>query len=417
MKRISMLIALGFVACSCLAETPLPTATPESQGVSSERLERLGDAMQGYVDRNEVAGFVCLVARHGKVVYHESIGFRDKEAGAQMTNDTIFGIMSMTKPIVSVALMQQWELGKFQLDDPVEKYLPEFANARVAYNNDFGELRTRPVKKKMTIRHVLTHTSGLASWYRGIGKAAYSKANEKRRPDWTLKEFVAELAKQPLNYEPGSYWEYGAATDVVGRLVEVFSGEPIDEFLKNHIFEPLDMTDTSFYLPKEKLARLSSAYRPGDDGKIVLMEAPDENSRFVRGPQTYFSAQGGLVSTSRDYFRFHQMMLNGGELDGARILGPKTVRLIATNHIGDSVVSIRKHGDGFGLGYGVVTELGQDGLPASVGTYSWGGAWGTVFFVDPHEDLLGVMMCSISPMGHLNMRWDFQTLIYSALLE
>ena len=417
MKSISILLILYIFASPCLAESPLTVVSPESQGFSSERFDRLDKAMQGYVDRKEVGGCVCLVARHGKVVYHKSFGYRDVEANAPMSNDVIFGIMSMTKPIVSVALMQLWEDGRFQLDDPVSKYLPEFAEMRVASLGKDGKIQTAPAKNPIRVKHVLTHTSGLASWYRGIGKAAYAKANAKRRPDWTLGEFVSELAKQPLNYEPGAYWEYGAATDVVGRLVEVLSGEPLDDYLRKHLYEPLGMTDTYFYLPKEKLGRLAAAYRRGDGGKRALLETPNENSRFVRGPRTYFSGQGGLVSTTHDYFRFHQMMLGGGEIDGVRILGPMTVRLVTSNHIGDEVISIRGHGDGFGLGYSVVTAVGQSGLPNSIGTFSWGGAWGTVFFVDPEQDMLGVMMTQITPYSHLNIRRDFQTLTYSALLE
>ncbi len=416
MKSISILLALH-IASPCLAESPLTVVSPESQGFSSERFNRLDKAMQGYVDRKEVGGSVCLVARHGKVVYHKSFGYRDVEANAPMSNDVIFGIMSMTKPIVSVALMQLWEDGKFQLDDPVSKYLPEFAKMRVASLGEDGKIQTAPAKNPIRVKHVLTHTSGLASWYRGIGKAAYAKASAKRRPDWTLGEFVSELAKQPLNYEPGAYWEYGAATDVVGRLVEVLSGEALDVYLQKHLYGPLGMTDTYFYLPKEKLGRLAATYRRGGGGKIALLAAPNEESRFVRGSRTYFSGQGGLVSTTHDYFRFHQMMLGGGKIDGVRILGPMTVRLVTSNHIGDEAISIRGHGDGFGLGYSVVTAVGQSGLPNSIGTFSWGGAWGTVFFVDPEQDMLGVMMTQISPYSHLNIRRDFQTLTYSALLK
>ena len=198
MKSISILLALYISACPCLADSALTVVSPESQGFSSERFNRLDKAMQGYVDRKEVGGSVCLVARHGKVVYHKSFGYRDVEAKAPMSNDVIFGIMSMTKPIVSVALMQLWEDGKFQLDDPVSKYLPEFAKMRVASLGEDGKIQTAPAKNPIRVKHVLTHTSGLASWYRGIGKAAYAKVSAKRKPDWTLGDFVSELAKQPL---------------------------------------------------------------------------------------------------------------------------------------------------------------------------------------------------------------------------
>ncbi len=403
-----------------LGAPPIVAEESESAGFSAERLGLLDKSMQGYVDRKEVAGAVALVVRRGKVVYHKSFGYRDAETEAPMSNDVIFRIASMTKPIVSVALMMLWEKGDFQLRDPISKYLPEFADMQVAVPRADGESRPRklvPAKNPIRVQHLLSHTSGLASQFRGPGRAAHAEISKKRKPDWTVGDFVTELAKAPLSFEPGSQWEYGPATDVVGRLVEVLSGQSLDEFLQERIFQPLKMSDTHFFLPREKVDRLAALYRKNAEGKIRLAEKPDENSRYVREPHLFFSGQGGLVSTTSDYFRFHQMMLNGGELNGARILGPLTVRLMTSNQIGDEVIWIRGHGDGFGLGYSVVTAIGQSGLPNSVGTFSWGGAFGTVFFVDPDQEMVGVMMCQIQPYSHLNIRRDFQTLTYAAIVE
>ena len=420
MTKYLKLFTVSVFAAVSLAAPPVVVEAPESAGFSAERLKRLDKAMQGYVDRKEVAGAVALIARRGKVVYHKSFGNRVAETQAPMSSDVIFRIASMTKPIVSVALMMLWEEGRFQLRDPVSKFLPEFKEMQIALPPADGVRGPRKLlspASPITLLHLLTHTAGLANPSRGPARAAYSELRDKRKPDWTIRDYVTKLAELPLNFEPGERWEYGPATDVVGRLVEVLSGHTLDEFLQERIFRPLGMTDTHFYLPREKLPRFAALYRPNDEGKIELQEKPDENSRWVREPHIYFSGAGGLVSTTSDYFRFHQMMLNGGELHGVRILGPRTVRLMTSNHIGNKTVWIRGHGDGFGLGYSVTTAIGQSGLPNSVGTFSWGGAYGTVFFVDPEEKIVGVLMSQIRPYSHLNIRRDFQTLTYQAIID
>jgi CubicO group peptidase (beta-lactamase class C family) len=404
------------------AASPLPRAEPEEVGFSSERLRRLDAAMQGYVDRGEVAGVVTLIARHGKVVHLEAQGSRDREGATPMTTDTIFRIASMTKPIASVALMMLWEEGRFQLRNPIAEHLPELAEPRVAVPAGALEyvaepFKTVPATRPITFQHVLTHTAGLANTYRGPTKDAYEAIRPALPPGSTVGDMIQQLAKLPLNFEPGTAWEYGPGTDVVGRLVEVLSGQTLDRFLAERIFGPLGMRDTHFYLPPSKLDRFAALYRPGPDGKIVLTEAPTAESRFVREPHTYFSGAGGLVSTAADYFRFHQMMLNGGELDGVRILGRKTVELMTTNHTGDLGIWLRGPGYGFGLGYSVVVDQGQSGMPASAGTYAWGGAFGTIFWVDPVEELIGVFMTQIRPYTHFNIREDMTTLTYQALVD
>ncbi|HVS13408.1 MAG TPA: serine hydrolase domain-containing protein [Thermoanaerobaculia bacterium] len=400
----------------------LPRAEPSELGFSAQRLERLDRAMQGYVDRDELAGLVVLVARRGKVVHLESFGQRDAAAGAPMTSDTIFRIASMTKPIASVALMMLWEEGRFQLRDPVAKFLPEFADPVIAVPPDPLEYHGQPTRtvaarNPITIQHLLTHTAGLANNYRGPTRDAYVEMRRELPAGATVADMVKELAKVPLDFEPGTAWEYGPGTDVVGLLVEVLSGQRLDQFLEEKIFRPLGMTDTHFYLPPEKLPRFAALYRPDENGRIALAEAPDASSRYLRTPQTYFSGAGGLVSTAADYFRFHQMMLNGGELDGVRILGRKTVELMTANHTGDLGIWLRGPGYGFGLGYSVVLDQGASGMPASEGAYSWGGAFCTSFWVDPEEDLIGILMTQIRPYTHLNVREDFATLTYQALVD
>ena len=403
----------------------LPTAKPEEVGMSSERLARVRTAMQRYVDKGLVPGVVTMVARRGKVVYLDSVGYRDAESKAPMTTDTIFRIASMTKPIASVALMMLYEEGHFLLNDPIAKFLPEFTNMKVAVPAS-GEDRVGtpyklvPAARPITFKHVLTHTAGFANSYRGITLPEFTKVvQQARKPGDTIGDAVKRLATLPLNFHPGDAWEYGSATDVVGRLVEVISGMTLDEFQQKRIFAPLKMTDTHFYLPQSKLSRFAAVYEPDEKNgnKIKLLEAPTAESRYVKEPHVYFSGAGGLVSTAADYVRFHQMMLNGGELDGARILGRKTVELMTANAIGDLPVWLSGPGYGFGLGYSVVKDVGQAAIPSSVGQYGWGGAFCTYFWVDPQEELIGIMMTQVRPYTHINIRQEFQVLANQAIVD
>ena len=420
---------IAIALAGAVAISPLPTqAAPakasaaESAGFSPERLERLDRHLRGYVERKEIPGAVALIARHGTVVYHKSFGLRDVEANAPMSNDVVFRIASMTKPITSVAAMMLWEEGRFQLRDPISKFLPEFADMEVAVPVGPGEYARGPYRRAkasraITIQHLLTHTAGLPNPYRGITRELYNGVRENRDPGGTVGDYVTALSKLPLNFEPGDRWEYGPATDVIGRLVEVLSGLTLDDYFRERIFVPLGMKDTHFYLPESKVPRLAALYAPDERGKIKLQERPDTNSRWVRKPRVYFSGGGGLVSTSTDYFRFQQMVLNGGELDGVRILGPRTVRLMTSNHTGTSAVWLRGPGHGFGLGYSVSTDQGPSSLPSAVGTFGWGGAFCTVFWVDPADEVIGILMTQVRPYTHLNIRQDFQTLAYQALVD
>ena len=400
----------------------VPTAEAETVGMSSERLERIDRVMQAYIDRKETAGVVTLVARRGKVVHFSALGERDAESGSPMTHDSIFRIASMTKPIASVALMMMYEEGHFQLRDPISKWLPEFANMQVAIPSPpleqvTARYKTVPAESQITVQQILTHTAGLANSYRGITQPEFMRMSAETKPGDTVGDMVKRLAALPLNFQPGEHWEYGVATEIVGRLVEVMSGQTLDEFFKERIFEPLDMTDTHFFLPEEKLDRFTALYGPDANGKITRTEAPTADSRYVAEPHTYFSGAGGLVSTARDYFRFQQMMLNGGELDGTRILSRKTVEMMTANHTGDKGIWLAGPGYGFGLGYAVVTDLGPAATPRSEGSFYWSGAFGTIFWVDPVEEVIGIVMHQLQPYAHINVRPDMASMTYQAIID
>ncbi|MDX1567110.1 MAG: serine hydrolase domain-containing protein, partial [Longimicrobiales bacterium] len=364
-----------------------------------------------------VPGTITLIAREGRVVHFETRGWMDVERGIPMRPDAIFRIASMTKPVTSVALMMLWEEGHFQLDDPVADYLPEFSNMRVSPTADAsgesGEL-VAP-RSPMTIRQLLTHTAGLANSY--IGNTTHYEETLEGSETGNLQSYVERLASMPLNYHPGEEWQYSHATDVVGRLVEVFSGMPLDRFFRERIFDPLDMPDSHFFLEERHAERLMSQYRPGEDETIVLQDPGTTESRWIRGPRTLFRGAGGLVSTARDYVRFQQAMLNGGELDGVRILSPVTVSLMLENHIGDLVPWLTGPGFGFGLGYAVVVDRGTAGTPMSQGAAYWGGAYATLSWLDPEQQMVGVFMTQVRPYGHINIRQDFRNLAYQAIVE
>ncbi len=414
------------------AVTALPLAEPEEVGLSSARLARIRPALQRYVDDRRVPGVVSLIARHGKVAYLDAIGFRDVENARPMQVDTIFRIASMTKPITSVALMMLYEEGGFLLSDPVSKWIPEFAGVKVAERVPPEEFRpVRPFRlvtprRPITIRHLLTHTAGLSSAPRAISAEEWASISQRQRPDETIGDFVRRYASVPLNFHPGERWEYSRATCVVGHLVEIMSGMTLDEFLRERIFRPLGMPDTHFYLPAGKLGRYAAAYTPDENGRIRLTDPPTTESRFVKGPPTYFMGSGGLLSTVADYYRFDQMLLGGGQLDGVRILGRKTVEFMTRNHVGDMHVSLAGPYSGFGLGFGVardpehvngMTSPHPGPVPWSAGTYTWGGAYCTFPWVDPKEDLIGIVMTQVAPYDHLNLRHEFVGLAYQALVD
>jgi CubicO group peptidase (beta-lactamase class C family) len=403
------------------AAQDLPTAKPEAVGLSSERLERIGTAVQRSVDDKRIAGAVTLVIRHGKVAWFKSQGMMDREAAKPMRPDAMFRICSMTKPITSVAVMILYEEGKFLLDDPVSKYLPEFKNPKVLVKPASGEPYTIPATREITIRDLLRHTSGLTyNWNADLG-AMYEKADVASgllQYDGTIGDSVKRLAGLPLLFNPGDRFEYGLGVDVLGRLVEVVSGMPFDEFLRTRIFEPLGMKDTYFYPPDNKLDRLATAYTYyPEKGLNRFPDTPIREGSFVysadypsRGPKKLFSGGAGLVSTAMDYARFCQMMLDDGKAGNTRLLSRKSVELMTQDSLGKI-----SNDFGFGLGFGVAGVRGPLPELGSVGEYNWGGFFYTGFTVDPKEQMIVVFMAQLHPTGDLTLDHEVNVLAYQAI--
>lgn len=412
---LAVLVLASATAVETVDAKEIPTARPESVGVSSARLARIEPAMQRYIDARLTPGVITAIVRKGKLVHLAVQGDMRVEAGDAMREDAIFRIASMTKPITSVALMMLWEEGHFQLNDPVAKFLPEFADVKVSTTSDAsgetGEL-VAP-NRAPTIRDMLTHTAGLANNY--IGNVEAYRAAVADAPD--NKTLIEKLARVPLNYHPGEAWQYSIATDVVGRLVEVISGMSLDAFFRERIFKPLDMPDTHFYMDADKAPRLTDQYTPGEDQKIVLADPGTVESRWISGPKTLFRGAGGLASTVRDYLRFQLMILNGGELYGTRLLAPATVSLMLENHTGELPLWLPGPGMGFGLGYGVVVDRGAAATPLSEGSGYWGGAFCTLSWIDPEQELVAVLMTQVRPYTHINIRQDFQVLAHQAIID
>jgi CubicO group peptidase (beta-lactamase class C family) len=357
----------------------------------------------------------------------------DIEGQKPMRNDTIFRIASMTKPITAVALMMLYEEGKFLLSDPIAKYLPEFQNPQVLVaNKEKGAeqpYKLVPAKKPITIHHLLTHTAGLTYTFQGTAYVSemYKKAGVSdglSQTEGTIGDMVAKLAKVPLCRQPGEGFDYGLSMDVVGRLIEVVSGMSLDAFFRERIFTPLGMKDTHFFLPEEKVGRLAALYKPTADNQLEkYSDEPVGNAlmRFsasyhYKGPKTYFSGGAGLVSTAEDYWLFLQMLLNGGELNGVRLLSRKTVELMATNHIGDTVMwDSPFDGYRFGLGFAVRTDLGAAWEIGSVGEFTWGGFFYTNFWVDPKEQLIGIMLVQLRPSNDVDLYKKFRVVTYQAI--
>ena len=416
--RLAVVTACAAVAVATLTTRPraaedLPMASPETVGMSSERLARVDEYFQRFIDDNQIAGAVALVARHGKVVHHSAVGWKHKEADLPMTTDAIFTMMSMTKPIVSAGLMMLFEEGRFRLDDPISDWIPEYADHMVIERE--GPSQRRVVEARpVTIRHVLTHTSGLTlnPNNAGLSEADRRHVTNDGEPIATIGERVARAARIPGAFHPGDYWQYGSSTDYVAVLVEKISGMPIDAFLKERIFEPLGMEDTFYNVPREKVDRVAAVYRGGRDGQLMLTRAPE-----FREPTTYFPGVAGLNGTSADYFRFAQMIANGGELDGVRLLGRMTVDLMISSHTADKDIYIRGPGYGFGLGFGVLVDPTQSFDTLSPGSYGWGGAYGTLYWADPAEDLIGLMFIQLPGHGPLNIRQRFTNVVTQAVVD
>ncbi len=397
----------------------LPKAKPAEIGLGADRLSRLSRVMKEYCDEGRVAGVVCLIMRNGKVAYHEAFGKLDPAKGTPMPADAIFRIASQTKAVTSTAVMTLFEEGRFLLDDPISKYIPEFAGARVAVPSKGGKASgytTVPLKRPITIRDLLTHTAGI-SYGDGPAKDEYVKAGisgwKLADKDMPIGDVIRRLAALPFDAQPGEKYIYGYNTDILGFLVEKTSGMSLADYIDKAIAKPLGMTDTHFFLPESKVARFTPVYSVGKDGKLNLSETAEDND-YVKGPRKCYAGGAGLLSTAEDYARFLQMFLNRGHLDGVRILGPKTVELMTVDHVG-SLFPWGK--SGFGLGFRITTKLGTSGQPGTVGVFGWGGAYYTDYWADPVEKLVGVFMTQLLPAGDVDLAEKFRVLTYQSIID
>ena len=407
-KICALLLALPLLTLGSIAKgNDFPTASPEEVGVSSERLQRLSNAMQRYIDSNLLAGTVSLVSRNGKVIHIESKGWKNKENGEAMTDDSIFVIMSMTKPIVSTALMMLYEEGHFLLTDPISDWIPELKGKQVVIEENGTNYRMS-AHRPITFRHVLSHTAGVDPSREVLTEKELALLPRKA----TLEETLINRAPLPLNFHPGDDWQYGSSTDYVALLVERISGQSLVGYLQDKILDPLKMHDTSYIVPKDKINRVAAVYSPNGPNQTIELFRETEYRET-----TYFGGVAGLSSTVSDYWRFSQMLLNGGELDGVRLLSPKTVNLMISNHSGENDVYIRGPGYTFGLGFGLVNDAGTARDPLTPGTFSWGGAWGTIFWIDPVENMIGIMMTQITSYRHLTVRQDVGVTAMQAIVD
>lgn len=406
------LLSCALTAMLSLNAASLPEAKPEAVGLSTERLARIHSMVARHMDLGDLTGAVMLVARKGQIAYVDVQGVMDLESKKPLTRDTMFRIASMTKPVIGTAIMMMLEEGKLRLDDPVSKFIPEFKKMTVAIASGAGGatakppvFSTVPAAREITIKDLLTHTSGLASGPMGASEVARNP----RKPTETLADYVPRLAATPLEFQPGSRWLYspGAAFDTLGRIVEIASSTPLDQFLAARVFVPLQMKDTSFYPSEAQLPRLITAYTKGEHG---LTKNPQQ---ITMSSKVYFSGGGGLVSTVDDYARFALMLAGGGELAGQRLLSPRTVKLMGSVHV-PATLPGRRAGEGYGLSVRVVSDaLGGDHR-VSDGTFGWSGAYGTHFWVDQKEDLIAVMMIQ-TPIGE--MRPEFENAVMQAIIH
>jgi CubicO group peptidase (beta-lactamase class C family) len=423
MKRTVLLLTLTLSLAATFSWTPTaqsPAASAATSSLAPDRLARIDRAVQQYVDDNRIPGIVGLVLQDGRPVYERAIGWSDKEAGRRMASDTIFRIASQSKALTSVAILSLMEEGKLGLNDPASRFIPEFAKTTVAVQNGL-DVSIVPAKRSITIKDLLTHTAGIsygtnasvASMYeqKGLGPAAgygwYTA--DKDEPICTTMERLASL---PFVAQPGDAWVYGYNTDILGCIVERASGMALDEFIRTRITAPLGMKDTQFFLPPAQRTRLATVYTLGSDGKIARApDGPKGQGNYVDGPRRSFAGGAGLLSTARDYARFLEMIRNGGAVDGVRILSPRAVQLMTTNQVGTLHSA---SGLGFGLGFETTDRYGANGMD-SVGSFGWGGAYGSVYRIDPTERLVIVMMIQMLPtIGDFRDR--FPNLVYQALV-
>lgn len=413
---VSILLSLLLGSSMNLLAKEIPSVKPEKVGLSSERLLRINQMIERHIDAGHITGAVTVVARRGRVAHFEAHGYMDVDAKTPMPKNAIFRMASSTKPIAGVAVLMLLEQGKLHLTDPVHKYIPEFKEMMVAVpkeepgaDADNPAYDLVPAVREITIRDLLTHTSGLLS-----GRISSSIARKKleRTAEDTLANSTPKLAGIPLEFQPGTTWRYspGAGIDVLARIVEIVSGQSFDQFLRQHIFEPLDMLDTFFNLPEEQQSRLLPLYQRTEDGWQA------RESRWLTARPKYFSGSGGLKSTAHDYLMFEQMLVNGGQLHGNRLLSPRTVELMAANHVGDLFGGLYggQKGMGFGLTVAVVLDAVSANSRRSNGAFGWGGAFGTISWTDPKEQLTAVLMLQ---QPNREVQRDFENAVMQAIVE
>ncbi len=396
---------------------------PAAAGFSENRLERISDHLnRHYLEPGKIPGCQVAVARHGHLAFFRSYGEMDRERGRAMADDTIFRIYSMTKPITSVALMQLYERGLFQLNDPVHRVIPAWRGHKVYVRGEGKHMELAGPATPITFRHLLSHTAGLS--YGATDHPVdqrYRALRIRDDKDETLETFVAKLADVPLHFQPGERWLYSYATDVCGHLVEALSGQPLDEYFQEHIFEPLGMTDTAFHVPPEKVGRFAANYERAPDKSLTLLDDPEKSAYL--GRPAFFSGGAGLTGTTADYLRFAEMLRCGGRLGDARIIGSRTLGLMTRNHLSGGDLSTLAVGafsetayDGVGFGLGFAMTLDEVAAGAlGQGDYYWGGAASTIFWVDPREDLVVVFMTQLMPSNTFNFRGQLKNIIYGAL--
>ncbi len=399
----------------------LNRAEPQALGFSQERLQRLDDAFRRYAENGDLPGGVILLARKDRVVYHKAFGYADPAVKNPMPADALFRIASQTKALVSTGIMLLQEEGRLHIGDPLSRFIPEFEKTTVAVANPEGGYEVVPAERQITLRDLLTHTSGIGYGY-GVAADAWQAAGiqgwyfaDRKEP---ILATVRRMAALPMEAQPGRQFVYGYSTDILGAVIEVASGQPLDQFLRERLFEPLGMNDTYFYLPSGKERRLAAVFNPDDSGRLKRApEGPgmDTQGQYVSGPRTSFSGGAGVVSSAADYYRFLQMMENGGELNGKRLLSPRTVALMTTNHLAPEVGYSR--GQGFGLGFSVVTDTGQRGTYGSEGEYGWGGAYHSTYWVDPQEELIVVYFTQVRPGPRVADHSVLRNLVYQALVD
>ena len=414
---VTLIISATAQTKSVKSTPPLSEASPQSVGMSEERLARIDNLLTGAIEKNQIPGAVALVARNGKIVYYKAFGMAENESRRSLKRDDIFRIASQTKAITSTAVMMLWEEGKFSLDDPISKYIPAFANARIleSLNDADTTYVTKPANDQITIRHLLTHTSGIG--YGVLDNEEFRKIYQKAgitdaftvKPV-TIGENIEKLAKLPLHFNPGEKYTYSEGLDVLGYFIEIISGQPLDEFFSERIFKPLGMNDTYFYLPDSKADRLVAVQTKKDDKWIRYPKSIYYDPDYpITGAKTFFSGGAGLSSTAKDYATFLQMYLNNGELNGVRLLSRTTVQFIMANQIGDLWGD---SGAYYGLAFGVINQEGQDmGGRGSTGTFDWGGYFNTQYFADPRENVIGILMKQTQDIGNDDTGSKFRLLV------